>query len=289
MLCFTDPAYPALLRETSDPPLALLYRGELRVEDELAVAVVGSRRATAYGLELSRHLAGELARRGLTIVSGLARGIDAAAHRGALDAGGRSIAVLGSGLERLYPPEHRDLAERIAARGAVLSEFALDAPPLAAHFPRRNRVITGLTLGTLVVEAALKSGSLISARHALEQNREVFAVPGPVGSPNSEGVHALIRDGARLVGSAEEILEELRPDVRERLACVGPPSPPEPLDPRQKRLLELLQSNGRPLDADELVERSGLTTRETLEALLELEMKSRIASLPGGLYATRMA
>ena len=193
-LALTDASYPRLLKMAPDPPLALTLWGQLVPSDGLSLAIVGSRRATRYGLEMAARLAGELAWAGLTIVSGLARGIDGAAHRGALEKQGRTIAIVGSGLSHIYPSEHRRLAERIAENGAVLSEFATGEPPHARNFPRRNRILTGMTLGTIVVEAALKSGSLISARHALEQNREVFAVPGPARAENSAGVHALIRD-----------------------------------------------------------------------------------------------
>ena len=183
LLDLLSPEYPALLATMEDPPLVLYVWGQLVDADARAIAIVGSRRASAYGVSACHRLAGGLARCGASVVSGLARGIDAAAHRAALEAGGRTIAVLGSGLNRLYPPEHRRLAERIADNGAVVSELPLDAPPLPGHFPMRNRVIAGMTLGTIVVEAAVRSGSLITARHALEQNREVFALPGPSTPP----------------------------------------------------------------------------------------------------------
>ena len=198
-LCMTDPLYPRLLRAAPDPPPVISVWGRLEPDDALALAIVGSRRATRYGLEMSRRLAAALSSAGLTIVSGLARGIDAAAHRGALDACGRTVAVLGSGLGNIYPREHQKLAEQISRNGAVISEFDVNEPPRGRNFPRRNRIITGMTLGTLVVEAALKSGSLVSARLAMEQDREVFAVPGPALSPNSQG--------------------RPRPDSRRRQAC----------------------------------------------------------------------
>jgi len=198
VVCLTDPRYPRLLRATPDPPFLISVWGELEEEDALGLAIVGSRRATRYGLEMGRRLGSALSSAGLTIVSGLARGIDAAAHRGALDVRGRTIAVLGSGLRNVYPREHRGLALRIAEHGAVISELDLDEPPRAGNFPRRNRVITGMTLGTLVVEATLRSGSLVSARLAMEQNREVYAVPDPALSPNSERTHALHRAGGAL-------------------------------------------------------------------------------------------
>ncbi|MDX1390684.1 MAG: DNA-processing protein DprA, partial [Acidobacteriota bacterium] len=217
-LCLTDPSYPRLLKAAPDPPFVLSIWGRLDPEDALGIAIVGARRATRYGLEMCERLSSDLSAAGLTIVSGLARGIDGAAHRGALEAGGRTIAVLGSGLSNLYPREHRRLASRIADHGAVISELDLSEPPNGRNFPRRNRIITGMTLGTLVVEAARKSGSLVSARIAMEQNRDVFAVPGPARAPNSEGVHDLIRDGAKLVTDANDVLDEMRSDVRELLS-----------------------------------------------------------------------
>lgn len=209
-----DAGYPKALRSISDPPLALYVKGTLLPGDETAVSVVGARRASLYGLQCAERLGYDLALRGVTVVSGLARGIDAAAHRGALRAKGRSLAVLGSGLLRVYPVEHGSLAEEIAARGAVLSEYPLEAPPLAQHFPRRNRLISGLSLGVVVVEAAQRSGALITADCALEQGREVFAVPGPVTSATSHGTHQLLKQGARLAASVEDIVEELRLSVQ---------------------------------------------------------------------------
>ncbi len=251
---------------------------------------MGSRRATPYGRDTARRLSRELASFGLTIVSGLARGIDAAGHEGALEASGRTLAVLGSGLDCLYPTEHRALAERIAERGAVVSEFDLDEPPRPQNFPRRNRIITGLTLGTLVVEAAAKSGSLISARHALEQNREVFAVPGPIGSPGSEGVHALLRDGARLVTRAEDVLEELREEVREALkhrAIERRPPSLAALDSEERALVELLQSRHDALDLDVILDELSLPIDRAIAALARLEIEGRVTRLPGGLYHAR--
>ncbi len=287
LLCLTDRDYPRLLGQIPDPPLILTVWGQLCAEDGLALAIVGSRRATPYGLDACRRLSRELATAGLTIVSGLARGIDAEAHRGALDAGGRTIAVLGSGLENLYPREHRRLAERIAANGAILTEFPPDEPPRAQNFPRRNRVITGMTLGTLVVEAAQKSGSLVSARLALDQNREVFAVPGPIGSKNREGVHALIRDGARLVTVGKDVIEELRPEVRALLkgteASEGKKLSPA-LDDEERSILERLNEVERALDLDELLDGLALTVDRALAALCRLEVKGAIWSLPGGLF-----
>ena len=290
LLVLGEPGYPPLLASISDPPIALVLRGEILREDALGLSIVGSRRATPYGRETARRLSRELASLGLTIVSGLARGIDAAGHEGALEASGRTLAVLGSGLDCLYPTEHRALAERIAERGAVVSEFDLDEPPRPQNFPRRNRIITGLTLGTLVVEAAAKSGSLISARHALEQNREVFAVPGPIGSPGSEGVHALLRDGARLVTRAEDVFEELREEVREALkhrAIERRPPSLAALDSEERALVELLQSRHEALDLDVILDAISLPIDRAIAALARLELEGRVTRLPGGLYHAR--
>lgn len=207
----SDAAYPTLLREISDPPPLLFVRGTLTDADCGCVAVVGSRQATLYGQRQAERLARQLVDAGLTVVSGLARGIDGAAHRGALDAGGRTLAVLGSGLLKIYPAEHTRLAERILANGALLSESPPHQPPRSTAFPRRNRIITGISAGVVVVEATARSGALVSARHAGEQGREVFAVPGRVDNPAARGCHRLLRDGAKLVESVEDILEELAP------------------------------------------------------------------------------
>jgi DNA processing protein len=290
LLVLGEPDYPPLLSEIPDPPIALSVRGELLREDALGLAVVGSRRATPYGRDTARRLARDLASSGLTIVSGLARGIDAAGHEGALAATGRTIAVLGSGLDDLYPREHRKLADQIAERGAILSELDLDEPPLAQNFPRRNRIITGLALGTLVVEAAAKSGSLISARLALDQNREVFAVPGPIGSPGSEGVHGLLRDGARLVTRAEDVIEELREEVREALrhrAPVAREPATEALDSEERALLTLLRARHDALDLDSILDSLPLPVDRALAALSRLEVQGRVTRLPGGLYHAR--
>ena len=210
LVTMDDPEYPAALRTIPDPPLALYIQGTLTEADRVAVAVVGSRRASLYGLQCAERLAGDLALRGVTVVSGLARGIDGAAHQGALRAAGRTVAVLGSGLARLYPEDHAPLAERIAESGAVISEYPMEAVPSAFNFPRRNRLISGLSLGVVVVEAAQRSGALITADCALEQGREVFAVPGPMTSATSQGTHHLLKQGARLVTSVDDIMDELR-------------------------------------------------------------------------------
>ena len=284
LICLEDDDYPRLLRLIHDPPLVLSVWGSLTLEDALSVAVVGSRRATAYGLEIGRRFGSELSELGLTIVSGLARGIDASAHEGALRARGRTLAVLGSGLVNLYPREHGRLAREVAAHGAVLSEFPPDEPPHARNFPRRNRIITGLTLGTLVVEAALKSGSLVSARLAMEQDREVFAVPGPARSRASEGTHALLRDGARLVTSAEHVVEELRPEIRALLRepSAAPTTGPD-LTPDERHVYDTL-SEGRAADLDTVMQKTALSADRVIAALSSLELKSAVLSLAGGLF-----
>jgi DNA processing protein len=278
-----DPGYPAPLAEIPDPPCLLYCRGALAPGDPLAIAIVGSRRCTPYGLRIAERLAAALARVGLTVVSGLARGIDAAAHRGALKAGGRTIAVLANGLAQVYPPEHEDLARDIAGAGALLSEMPMRQVPLAGLFPQRNRLISGLSLGVVVVEATPRSGSLSTARHALEQNREVFAVPGPVDSLSSQGCHRLIRDGARLVETVDDILEELGPLVREvRPAAEETPvrHPAELMLSDQERSL-LGRLGDEPRGVDDLITQTGLTAAQVLATLSVLEMRRLVRRLPG--------
>ncbi len=288
LLTLNDDDYPPLLRDISDPPLVLYVWGQLESFAGPSLAIVGSRRATPYGIEVCEHLSAELARRGATIVSGLARGIDAVAHRAALEAGGRTIAVLGSGLEVIYPREHRRLAERIAETASVVSELPLDSPPLPGHFPMRNRIVSGLALGTIVIEAAERSGSLISARLAVEENREVFAVPGPITSPNSEGVHRLIQDGAKLVGRVEDIIEELRPDIRELLSGAtrmtkNPSKMIEDLVGDERQVVEVLVLQGA-IDTDRLIALAQIPTDRVMAALVGLEIKGVVRSFPGGIY-----
>lgn len=218
VLTVLEADYPAPLRQIADPPPVLYVRGTLLEEDAAAVAVVGTRAATPYGLSAARELAAGLARAGITVVSGLAEGIDAAGHQGALEGEGRTIAVVGHGLSTVYPARHAGLAERITGSGAVVSEFPMEVPPAPMNFPRRNRVIAGLSLGVLVVEAPERSGALITAREALEQGREVFAVPGPITSRASQGTNALLKDGAGAVTGAEDILHALEPRLRDHLA-----------------------------------------------------------------------
>jgi len=281
----TDPRYPPLLAAIPDPPLLLYLRGTPACLADPQLAIVGSRNPTATGIETTRAFAGHLVHCGITVTSGLALGIDAAAHAGALDAGGHTIAVLGTGPDRVYPARHRELAHRIAARGALVSEFPPGTPPLKHHFPRRNRLISGLALGVLVTEAALRSGSLITARYAGEQGREVFAIPGSIHSPLARGCHRLIRQGAKLVETATDILEELGP-LSGVSASDIPPSTPvttadEP-DPDQLRLLSALGHG--PADLETLCRRCGLTPAEVSSMLLIMELQGRVQAGPGGAY-----
>lgn len=220
ILLQSDDDFPSSLRELPDCPAMLFVKGRIEPIDSLAVAVVGSRRSTQYGRRMADKLSTSLGRAGMTVVSGLARGIDEAAHRGALNGGGRTLAVLANGLANIYPPEMEPLAREIAKHGAVISEMPMGHPPLAELFIRRNRIISGLSLGVVVVEAAMRSGSLSTARHAMEQNREVFAVPGPADSITSQGCHRLIRDGAKLVETVDDIIEELKPQVKQLVGQV---------------------------------------------------------------------
>src|SRR5438874_3259706 len=211
----SDVRYPVLLRNIPDPPPLLYVDGQVEPVDVQAVAIVGSRHATLYGIRIARTLAEELSRLGFTVVSGMARGIDRVAHEGALAAGGRTLAVLGCGLDVAYPPDHTQLRAQVAEAGALLTEFPLGSPPLAAHFPRRNRILSGLSLGVVVVEAAEGSGSLITAKLAAEQGREVFAVPGPIDAPTSRGTHGLLKQGAKLTETVDDILDELLPQLQQ--------------------------------------------------------------------------
>ncbi len=281
-----DSDYPRSLIEIPDPPGILYVRGRLLSQDAVAMAIVGARHATHYGLAQAERLAGSLARAGMTIVSGLARGIDGAAHRGALSAGGRTIAVLGSGLLNIYPAEHAELAEEVVAHGALVSEVPPRSPPLSGAFPQRNRIISGLSLGVLVVEASTQSGALISARHAMEQGREVFAVPGPVDSRMSRGCHRLLRDGAKLVETADDVLEELGPLV----APAQSPSGEELRHPAELLLNELEQRvlatiSGQPTTIDAAVAASGLPTSQVLATISALEMRRLIKRISGNLVA----
>jgi len=275
------------LRAIHDPPAVLYCDGLPETGDRQAVAIVGSRRATPYGLRVTEALAGELSRLGFTIVSGFARGIDAAAHRAALAAGGRTIAVLGCGLEVDYPPGHKSLHVEIAASGAVLTEFAPGTPPRAAHFPRRNRIISGLALGVVVIEAAEDSGSLITARLALEQGREVFAVPGPIEAPTSRGPHSLLKQGAKLVEMVDDIVEELLPQLDRSLQTLKTEpiaALPKHVDLSSSERAMLDMMSREPLHLDELTERTGLTPAVVAGILLGLELRALVKQVPGQRY-----
>ena len=273
-----DAHYPQALLETADPPLLLYTQGDPRLLNSPCLAIVGSRNPTPQGVDNAHAFAEHLGRAGLTIVSGLALGIDGAAHGGALAAGAGTIAVVGTGLDRVYPRKHRDLAHRIAELGLIVSEFELGTPPLAANFPQRNRIIAGLCLGTLVVEAALESGSLITARHAVESGREVFAIPGSIHSPQSRGCHALIKQGAKLVDDVRDVLDELRWSpvaAAPPAAAAAAASDADPL---------LVAMGYEPVAMDQLQARTGWPTAQLSARLLDLELAGQVARLPGGRY-----
>lgn len=295
VLTLGDPAYPASLLTIPDPPPLLYAKGRIELLSRPAIAIVGSRNATAQGMQNAERFARSLSEAGLSVVSGLALGIDAAAHQGAcssLPEAGSTVAITGTGLDLVYPARHRALAHRIAEQGCLLSEYPLGTPAIAANFPRRNRLISGLTLGTLVVEAALQSGSLITARSALEQGREVFAIPGSIHSPLAKGCHQLIRQGAKLVESAQDMLEELRwhPGATPATA------PAEDLAAAEEKTSDhgtdagagfapLLAAAGHdPVSVDELALRSGLPAADVQATLLSLELLGKVERLPDGRY-----
>ncbi len=285
VLTLDHPAWPPLLLQAPDPPLLLYVEGDLACLSAPSVAIVGSRRPSPQGVDNARSFAAALAAEGWVVVSGLAQGIDAAAHEGALGAGAKTIAFMGTGPDITYPARHRALARRIAAHGALVTEHAPGTPPLPEHFPQRNRLIAGLTQGTLVVEAALRSGSLITARLANEAGRDVWAIPGSIHAEQARGCHALIKQGAKLVEDPEDVLEDLRGPahpVQAQLALDdgGPAVPPDPL----------LQALGEdPVTLDALLARTGWPASELSARLLELELDGRVARLPGGLYQRRHA
>lgn len=280
LLCLHDPDYPPLLAATYDPPPILYVKGNPQAPYPHPIAVVGSRRTSHYGKTVAERLSRELAEQGMTIVSGFARGIDAIAHQAALSAGERTIAVLGSGIDIIYPPEHRTLFDEIAEHGLILSEFPLGAPPDSHHFPQRNRIISGLSLGCLVVEAALDSGSLITARCALEQGREVFAVPGSILSETTAGTHQLIRSGAKLVERVEDVLEEILPQLRRMPR--GPAFAPPALEGEEKKLYDLLSFE--PKHIDQLIHESALSIPAVSRLLLSLELRGAARQLTGKFY-----
>lgn len=279
VLTIDDDRYPRLLRETAHAPAVLYLRGSIEIVDELAIGIVGTRKATPYGADMARRFAVDLARSGVTIVSGLALGVDTVAHHAALDGGGRTLAVLGSGLDIIYPSRNRKLAERVINEGALISEYPLGTKPDARNFPARNRIISGLSRGVLVVEAPIKSGALITASFAGDQGRDVYAVPGSARSSASAGCHALIRDGATLVTSAADILEELAVDavraaVQTRLEI--------PESAQERSLYELIGAD--PRHVDELCNESGIAIQETSGVLLALELKGLVRQHGAGYY-----
>jgi DNA processing protein len=290
ILTLTDPTYPARLQTIVDPPPILYYTGQLLETDQQALAIVGARKGSHAGRAFTRKLSGELAALGFTIVSGLARGIDADAHEGALASKGRTVAVLGCGIDQIYPPEHLKLRQRIEQQGAVLSEFPMGTSPQSFHFPQRNRVISGLSLGVVVTEATLKSGSLITARMALDQNREVFAIPGNVTHPLSRGPHRLIQQGAKLVEKSwdivEEILPMLEPSFRHHLETqhhIGETQIPTVLlGPEEQEMFDRILFE--PVLLDELIAQCSYSSSQVMSLLLSLEIKGLIKQVPGLQY-----
>ncbi len=282
-LAWGEDGYPDLLSQIYAPPLVLFGLGRLDEADEKAVAIVGSRHATDYGCRMTSRLAGELVRLGLSVVSGLAMGIDAAAHVGALAAGGRTIGVLGCGLDVDYPRENKDLKARVVERGAILSEYPLDTPPTPWRFPVRNRIIAGLARGVVIAEASRRSGSLITAKHALEAGRTVMALPGPITDLRRSGCHQLIREGAVLVTSGQEVAAEIWPDATEGQpsgqALASAEAPLTELDSTARKLYDLLEDVPRHID--EIIRQSSLAPEEVLGRLLDLELKGLARRLPG--------
>ena len=303
LITLNDTRYPLLLGEIYDPPLALFVRGELKEEDDTSVAIVGTRRASPYGIRMAEKLGRELGARGVTVVSGMASGIDSAAHRGAIEGGGRTIAVLGNGVDIVYPPQNGELMDAIARNGCVLSQFPMGVKPSKGHFPHRNRIISGMTKGTVVVQAPARSGALITANTAAEQGREVFAVPGEVGLNNSQGPHALIRDGAKLVETVEDILLELNLPVEvhapasqsnesaESTQAAETVARPAPAPVAKKAvgiegdILSVLSPNGS--FVDEIAAACRVSVSETLSTLTILELKGLIRQFSGKRFAPR--
>jgi DNA processing protein len=279
LLALGSPEYPPSLAEIHDPPPLVYLRGALKPEDARAVALVGSRQCTAYGRRVAERLAAGLVRAGYTVVSGLARGIDGVAHRAALEGGGRTLAVLAGGLARVYPPEHKDLARQVAAAGAVLSESSMEMEPMAGLFPARNRLISGLSQAVVLVEAAERSGALITASHAADQGKRVFAVPGPIDSDASSGTNALIRKGAVLLRGVEDVVEELEGVA----AVLSPAAAPEPPLNEEERRVWLALAEG-PRHVDDLARKLGMPIPALCTLLLTLEMKKTLRRLPGNQY-----
>ena len=299
VIIIEDKSYPQLLSKIFDPPLVLYVKGEFLPADQVPIAIVGSRRPSIYGRMTAERLGRELAGRGLTVVSGMARGIDSAAHKGALAAKGRTIAVLGSGLDVVYPPENKNLMEEISKRGAVISEFPMSTKPDRGNFPKRNRTISGLSLGVVVVEAAQRSGALITVDCALEQGREVFALPGKIDSVTSQGTNRLIQQGAKLVTTGKDIIEELEPIMENLQVSMGSKKgreaeckqpgeehkaklPPPPLKEDEKNVYELLSDE--PQHIDSLIQESRLPASKVSSILMMLQIKKLIKELPGKMF-----
>lgn len=285
LLTIDDAAYPSLLKQIADPPAVLFIIGDPAIVSQLQLAVVGSRNPTSQGRENAYQFAHFLAQTGLVITSGLALGIDGASHEGALDADGKTVAVIGNGPDRVYPARHQQLAHRIASNGAIVSEFPPGTKPLPGHFPRRNRLISGLSLGTLVIEAAKKSGSLITAYRALEQAREVFAIPGSIHNPLARGCHQLIRQGGKLVETAEDIIEELGPLAQASIKLEEQHTSPRPEADKNHAHQDILDSMGYdPVSVDSLAQRTGMKINQLSSVLLILEMEGKITPQAGGHY-----
>lgn len=286
VISIDEPSYPGLLKEISSPPVVLYARGQLLPEDAIAIAVVGSRHATHYGKTQAESIGRSLAAAGFTVVSGLARGVDAAAHLGALKAGGRTLAVLGSGLLSIYPSEHQRLARQISEQGALLSEYYPSRTPRSGAFPERNRIVTGLCLGTIVVEAAQRSGALISARLAMEQDREVFAVPGPINSRMSKGCHQLLKDGAKLVETIEDVLEELGP-LATPAEISGDQSIRHPAELKlSKQESKVLHAIGvEPTQLDDVIVKCGLPAQRVLSTISVLEIRRLVRRISGSVIS----
>jgi DNA processing protein len=288
LIAFRDTGYPVILAEIPDPPLVLYVRGQAEILHTTAIAIVGTRRCSRYGRETARRIAGELATLGIIVISGLALGIDGEAHRGTLEAGGRTVAVLGTGVDEIYPSEHASLAKEVEASGALVSEFPLGTKPRKENFPRRNRIISGLSRGVLVVEAPFRSGALITARTALEQGREVFAIPGRADNPNAAGPHSLIRDGAKLTSGAKDILEEIAPQLAQQTLSAPQAQESLPLfdlDPDEKKVYEVLDRDPTPVDT--IITESGLEASIVAGVLLRLQLKQLVLQMPGNKFARK--
>ncbi|MEN6371120.1 MAG: DNA-processing protein DprA [Armatimonadota bacterium] len=281
LISFQDKDYPANLQQIIDPPVVLFVRGELKEPDKFAIAIVGSRRASIYGRSMAERIAKDLSNRGLTVISGGARGIDAMAHKGSLAAGGRTVAVLGCGIDICYPTEHKELFDRVAENGAVVSEFSPGTPPEGWRFPARNRIISGLSIGLLVIQAPASSGALITARYAQEQGRDIFVLPGNVDDVRNQGCHALIRDGATLVESADQIMEDLgiqaEDNIKPQLTFEF-----ESLTDEERKLVETLSLQAK--HVDQIIQEAKLPAPQVIGMLTMLEMKGIVKRVPGNAY-----